>query len=47
MLRALAENNEKLRERIAKLEDKLGVEHHEEPFHLPYDGDELPPADGG
>jgi serine O-acetyltransferase len=47
MVRALAEQNEKLRERVAKLEEKLGVPHSDEPFHLPYDGDELPPADGG
>jgi serine O-acetyltransferase len=47
MIRALAEQNERLRERIGALEKKLGVEHAEAPFHLPYDGDELPRADGG
>jgi len=47
MVRALAEQNERLRERVAVLENRLGVDHDETPFHLPYDGDELPPADGG
>jgi serine O-acetyltransferase len=47
MIRALAEQNEKLRERVAALEAKLGLAHEESPFHLPYDGDELPRADGG
>ena len=47
MIRALAEQNERLRERIAALEKKLGLEHEEPPFHLPYEGDELPRADGG
>jgi serine O-acetyltransferase len=47
MMRALAEQNEKLRARVAALEDRLGILHEEPPFHLPYDGAELPPADGG
>jgi serine O-acetyltransferase len=47
MLRALAEQNERLRERVAALEEKLGVANHVAPFHLPYDGEELPRADGG
>jgi serine O-acetyltransferase len=47
MIRALAEQNERLRERVAALEDKLGLGHSEPSFHLPYEGDELPPADGG
>lgn len=47
MIRALAHQNELLRERVAVLESKLGVAHVEDAFHLPYDGDELPPADGG
>jgi serine O-acetyltransferase len=47
MIRALAEQNEKLRERVSALERQLGVGHDEPPFHLPYDGDELPRADGG
>jgi hypothetical protein len=36
-----------LRERVAALEKKLGLEHEEPAFHLPYDGEELPRADGG
>jgi hypothetical protein len=47
MLRALAAQNEMLRERVATLEKKLGLEHVEPAFHLPYDGEELPRADGG
>jgi serine O-acetyltransferase len=47
MIRALAEQNERLRERLAALEHRLGLESSEPAFHLPYDGDELPPADGG
>lgn len=47
MIRALAEQNERLRERLAVLEKRLGLVHDEPPFHLPYDGEELPRADGG
>jgi serine O-acetyltransferase len=47
MIRALATQNELLRERVTALEKKLGVEHEEPAFHLPYDGEELPRADGG
>ncbi|MDP9002787.1 MAG: serine O-acetyltransferase [Myxococcota bacterium] len=47
LIRALAEENEKLRKRIAALESKLGVAHEEAPFQLPYNGEELPRADGG
>ena len=47
MIRALAEQNERLRERVAALERRLGLAHDEPPFHLPYDGEELPRADGG
>lgn len=47
MIRALAEQNERLRERVALLERKLGVTDLEPPFLLPYDGDELPRVDGG
>jgi serine O-acetyltransferase len=47
MVRALAEQNERLRERMAALEEKLGVAHVEPAFHLPYAGDELPRTDGG
>jgi serine O-acetyltransferase len=47
MLRALAAQNERLRERVAALEEKLGVAHEEPAFHLPYDGEDMPRADGG
>jgi serine O-acetyltransferase len=49
MVRALAHQNEVLRQRLAQIEERLGLEHVEDPEanHLPYDGDELPPADGG
>jgi serine O-acetyltransferase len=47
MIRALAAQNETLRERIVTLERRLGVEHDELPFHLEYEGDDLPRADGG
>jgi serine O-acetyltransferase len=47
MIRALAEQNERLRDRVAALERRLGLAHDEPPFHLPYDGEELPRADGG
>jgi serine O-acetyltransferase len=47
MLRALAEQNERLRARVATLEHKLGVRDVDPPFHLPYEGDDLPRADGG
>jgi serine O-acetyltransferase len=47
MMRALARQNEALRQRVSALEEKMGVTAHEPEFRLPYDGDELPPADGG
>jgi serine O-acetyltransferase len=47
MVRALAAQNEMLRDRVSALERKLGLEREEPPFHLPYDGEELPRADGG
>jgi serine O-acetyltransferase len=47
MIRSLAEQNERLRERVAALERKLGVADAEPPFRLPYEGKELPRADGG
>jgi serine O-acetyltransferase len=48
MIRALAHQNEVLRARLEKLEERLGVStSNGEEFHLPYEGDELPPADGG
>jgi serine O-acetyltransferase len=47
MIRALAHQNESLRERVAALEERLGLAHSEHPFHLPYEGEDLPRADGG
>ncbi|HVJ91323.1 MAG TPA: serine O-acetyltransferase [Labilithrix sp.] len=47
MIRALVVQNDKLRARLEKLEAKLEIEHEEEPSFLPYEGEELPPADGG
>jgi serine O-acetyltransferase len=47
MVRALASQNEMLRDRVSALEKRLGVDHEEPPFHLPYEGEELPRADGG
>lgn len=49
MLRALAAQNERLRERVNALENKLDLPHDErdDHVHLPYDGEEMPPADGG
>ena len=49
MIRALAHQNERLRERLGVIEDRLGVPHgeREKEVHLPYDGDDLPPLDGG
>ena len=49
MIRALAQQNERLRQRLGRLEEKLhmvsnGAEAEE---HLPFDGEELPPLDGG
>jgi serine O-acetyltransferase len=47
MIRALARQNEALRERVAVLEKRIGVEQDDPVFRLPYDGNELPRADGG
>ncbi len=49
VVRHLIAQNERLRTRIAHLEEKLDVVPEEEPpSHLPaFDGEELPPADGG
>jgi serine O-acetyltransferase len=47
MIRALAVQNEALRERVSSLEKKLGVERDDSAFNLPFDGEELPRADGG
>ena len=47
--RALAHQNERLRERLNKLEAKLGLPHdpRDDDQHLPYEGDEMPRIDGG
>jgi serine O-acetyltransferase len=47
MIRALAQQNERLRERVAGLEQRLGIVFEELPFDPPYDDGELPRADGG
>jgi serine O-acetyltransferase len=49
MIRALAAQNERLRERLTTLENKLDMPHddRDDNVHLPYDGEEMPPADGG
>ncbi len=47
MIRALVAQNDKLKGRIEALEHKLQIVHEEAPSFLPYEGDELPPADGG
>jgi serine O-acetyltransferase len=47
MIRALAEQNERLRQRVAALEERSGVVADEPAFHLPFGGQDLPPADGG
>jgi serine O-acetyltransferase len=48
MIRALAHQNEELRRRVVALEDKLGLEHSpDSSLHLSFDGEELPPLDGG
>jgi serine O-acetyltransferase len=49
MLRALATQNERLRDRLNAIEDKLDIasDEQDEDVHLPWSADELPPADGG
>jgi serine O-acetyltransferase len=47
MIRSLAHQNESLRSRVVALEERLGLAHEEPPFHLPYEGEDLPRADGG
>jgi serine O-acetyltransferase len=49
MLRALASANERLRERVAKLEEAAGTGDGDadDVLRLPFDGDDLPRADGG
>jgi serine O-acetyltransferase len=49
MIRALAHQNQRLRDRILRLEERLEapVDESPEDLLLPFDGDELPRADGG
>ena len=47
MIRALIAQNERLRNRVEKLEARLDIAYSEEPAFLPFEGEELPPADGG
>jgi serine O-acetyltransferase len=49
MIRALAAQNERLRERLTTLENKLEVPHdtRDDDVHLPYEGEMMPPVDGG
>ena len=50
MIRALATANEKLRERVARLEDATGTgdsDSSDDLHALPFDGEDLPRADGG
>jgi serine O-acetyltransferase len=49
LIRALAQQNERMRARLSALEAKLGLPHdpRDDNQHLPYEGDEMPPADGG
>ncbi|MEO7109049.1 MAG: serine O-acetyltransferase [Polyangiaceae bacterium] len=49
MLRALATQNERLRDRLNAIEDKLAIaaDEQDDDVHLPWSADELPPADGG
>src|SRR5580692_2171853 len=48
LVRALAHQNERLRERLSAIEAQLGLPHdpRDDQQHLPYEGDEMPPADG-
>jgi serine O-acetyltransferase len=49
LVRALAHQNERMRERLNELEAKLGLPHdpRDDDQHLPYEGDEMPRVDGG
>jgi serine O-acetyltransferase len=47
MIRALAQDNARLRERLATVEKRVGVEPTESGVDLPYYGEEMPRADGG
>jgi serine O-acetyltransferase len=47
MIRALSLENARLRERLTIVEKKVGVDSDDPRFELPYDGAEMPRADGG
>jgi serine O-acetyltransferase len=49
LVRALAQQNERMRERLNALEARLGLPHdpRDDHQHLPYEGEEMPPIDGG
>jgi serine O-acetyltransferase len=47
MIRALAEQAEKLQQRVAFLESRLGVKSDDSPLRMTFDGAERPPAAGG
>lgn len=47
LVRALADQNDKLRERVAALEKHVGMPPEALPFHTSYEGEDLPRADGG
>jgi len=47
MIRSLADQNERLRERIGALETRLGVDPDDTPDHSMLEASELPPLDGG
>ena len=48
MIRALAAQNERMRERLTRLETQLAIPHddRDDAVHLPYEGEELPAVDG-
>ncbi len=47
MIRALVLQNEKLRERVGTLEDRLGIPRDDPPLVVSHDGEDPPRADGG
>jgi serine O-acetyltransferase len=47
MMRALAEQAEKLQERVALLETRLGLNGDDAPLRMTFGGSERPPAAGG
>src|SRR5262249_13864964 len=50
MVRTLAHQNERLRERLNRVEARLELERDPRDDHsgmLPFDGEEMPPVDGG